>query len=332
MSLPSPPTSVLDEQGEGRFGRYEGPLGEVDLSRAEDRVGPGASVFKKKKWFYVALATDELYVGCAIVDAGYVANAFVFAASPKTGLLAASSHLGLARLGCRVSSTAEEGAEAWLRTLGATFRLKRDGGAYDLAVDTAALRVRAMLDTTGAPAPITAICRPPGGDVNVTTKRALLPASGHVVVQGAARSLAGALGGLDYTHGLLPRITRWRWAFFMGKTSEGERVAMNLVEGFNGEPECVVWIGDELVPVGEGRFQFDAKTPLEPWQVRTTCGAVDLRFSPVGMHAEKRALGLIRSEFVQPVGVFHGTLRVEGRLPIELVGVPGVVEDQSVKW
>lgn len=332
MSLPAPPSTVLDDRGEGRFGRYEGPLGRVDLAAAEKRLGLGAGIFKKKKWFYTALASPDLYVGCAIVDAGYAANAFAFAASPKSGILDATSHLGVVRLGCHVSDVAEDGALAWFRAPGASFRLSREGTAYDLVVDTAKLSVRARLETEGAAPPITAICRPTGGDVNVTMKRVLLPASGYVTVKGTPRPLEGAMGGLDYTHGFLPRITRWRWAYFMGKSESGEPVAMNLVEGFNGEPECAVWVGDKLFPVGEGRFTFDAKQPLEPWQVATACGSVDVRFSPVGMHAEKRDLRIIRSEFVQPVGTFHGTLRLPGRLPIELVGVPGVVEDQSVRW
>ncbi|HVY48825.1 MAG TPA: DUF2804 family protein, partial [Minicystis sp.] len=143
--------------------------------------------------------------------------------------------------------------------------------------------------------------------------------------------LGPAFAGYDHTHGLLARRTAWRWAFAMGRAKSGEKVAFNLVEGFVGEPECCVWIDDELHPVGEGRFLFDAKHPLEPWRVRTTCGAVDLRFSPGAMHAERKDFGLVRSHFVQPVGAYAGAIEVGGK-KLELEGVLGVTEDQDVLW
>lgn len=106
---------------------------------------------------------------------------------------------------------------------------------------------------------------------------------------------------------------------------------MNLVQGFLGETECAVWLDDELHPVGEGRFEFDAHSPLNPWRIRTTCGAVDLRFTPGGMHAEQKDFKLLRSKFVQPVGTYEGTITV-GKTTATLERVLGVAEDQDVLW
>jgi hypothetical protein len=58
---------------------------------------------------------------------------------------------------------------------------------------------------------------------------------------------------------------------------------------------------------------------------------VDLVFSPGGMHAERKNLGIIRSRFVQPIGAYSGTVRL-GDGSIELEAMPGVVEDQDVLW
>ena len=45
-------------------------------------------------------------------------------------------------------------------------------------------------------------------------------------------------GAYDYTSGILQRRTAWRWAFAMGRDTSGAPIAMNLVEGFMGEPAC----------------------------------------------------------------------------------------------
>ncbi len=106
-------------------------------------------------------------------------------------------------------------------------------------------------------------------------------------------------------------------------------MGFNLVEGFVGEPECAAWIGDEILPLGEGRFTVgDARSP---WRVTTTCGALDLLFRPAAIHSEQKNLLVARSHFVQPVGAFEGTLRHRGR-ELALRAIPGVTEHQDVVW
>ena len=87
-----------------------------------------------------------------------------------------------------------------------------------------------------------------------------------------------------------------------------------------------------MFPLREGRFSFDPGHPLSEWRVTTRVdGAVDLRFSPGGLHAEEKNFGLIASRFVQPAGVYKGTIRAGGRA-LELDRVLGVTEDQEVTW
>ena len=60
-------------------------------------------------------------------------------------------------------------------------------------------------------------------------------------------------------------------------------------------------------------------------------GAVKLRFVPIGAHREERDLKVVKSHFVQPVGLFRGTLEIEGRTHV-IEDVPGVTEDQDILW
>ena len=110
-------------------------------------------------------------------------------------------------------------------------------------------------------------------------------------------------------------------------------MALNLVQGFVGEPECAVWVDGELHPRARGRDRrTTSASPLAPWSVRTAGGEVDLRFEPGAIHAEEHDFGVVASRFLQPAGSFTGTIRLPGRAPLELDRVLGVVEDQAVTW
>ena len=287
---------------------------------------------------YVAIATDDLYLAIAVVRLGYVANAFAFAFD-KRKMRMSVDHSALGpTFACDVGDTASEGCVAMFRLGKKTSILVRRSHAsttYSVEVRVPDLEVHAQLESATSPPAITAIAHIGGAAsrlVNTTEKRALLDVRGHAVVRGERRSLDGALAGYDYTHGLLARRTKWRWAWLLGRAKSGERIGMNLVEGFVGEAECAVWIEGDVFPLAEGRFEFDVARPLEPWRVRTADDGVDLRFSPGGMHADDTNLGVVASRFVQPAGVFAGTIRVDGRSPLELDGVLGVTEDQEALW
>lgn len=331
-TLATPPAAVLDPHTHRPLaGSFEGPLPPVDL---RPLAGPLARLFRRKRWIYAAIATDQVFVGLAVVHLGYASKCFAFAwLTGHDGLAVDRStlaHPGAAR----VADRSGEGCEAAFAFAGVRARIERRTGesAYAITYESRDLVIDAHLDDRGAPPPIAAIADLGHGRVNATEKRALLPARGEVRIAGRRLGLDGGLGGFDYTHGLLERRTRWRWAYALGHARGGERVAFNVVEGFVGEPECGLWIDDRLYPIGEGRFTYDLAQPLRPWQIRTTCGALDLTFEPSAIHAERENLGLVASTFLQPVGRFRGAVHVPGRPPLDVDALPGVSEHQDVRW
>lgn len=331
-ALTPPPDAVIDPVTRApRTGSYRGPLPAVDLGPL--RKGKLFRITHHKRWMYVAIASEELFLGVAIAHIGYLANSFAFAYSKaERRMLVDRSALGPPFAGA-VSGAAGGGFSASFRLGGASSRIERSPGAAHYAVDVQmkGLRVHARLDAAAAPPPIGVIAPVPGGVLNTTEKRALLAASGEVVADGKSYSLDGGLGGYDYTNGYLARHTTWRWAFALGRARTGERVGLNLVEGFVGEPECALWIDGELHPLAEGRFTFDRRQPLGPWRVATADGAVDLAFAPGGLHHEHKDYGILRSLFIQPVGTYSGTIEAAGKR-LELDGVLGVAEDQDMLW
>ena len=272
-----------------------------------------------------------MFVAAAVVDLGYSATAFAFAYDARDArMLADVSSLGLS---AEVGPTAKEGARAAFRSrsLSIAFTRNPKSSTYGLTVNSPSIAVGARLEAASAPSPITAVCGLGPGRTSVTEKRALLSASGYVSAGGQERSLEGGFGAYDYTHGLLPRRTRWNWAMLLGTTSEGDPIALNLVQGFMGEAECAAFTRAGVVGLPEGRFDFDPERPLEPWRVRTSDGETDLEFAPGAMHAERKNLVLVRSRFVQPVGTFSGTIGL-GPRSVTIARALGVVEDQDVLW
>lgn len=326
-TLDRAPTSFLDARtGSPAFGAYSGPIPAVDLGR----LGVRDRVARLKRWVYVALATDEMWLSLAIVRTGYAATAFAFVYdSAGRRMLLDETVLGPAPF-AKVSGDFHAQGEVARFAMGSSLlSLHRRGSTLDVRVKLHGLDVEAAIDESAGPPPITAIALLGEGLLNATEKRGLLAVRGRVRCGQREMPLERGAAGYDYTHGLLPRHTKWRWAFALGKTDAGEPFGFNVVQGFVGEAECAAFLGSEVVPIAEPRFDFDLEDPMKTW--RLTGDGIDLAFEPGAVHAQTTNLVVVKSRFVQPVGSFTGTIRV-GSQDVRVAGLPGVVEDQDVLW
>jgi hypothetical protein len=304
-----------------------------------------ARALSHKRWAYAMIATPEVMLVLNVADLGYSALGYAVAVDllerrvlSDDGFLGPPGPLG------RVGDAPGRGLDAYFRTLGASLSLRRPQAAERLVLDVkilglraqhrAALRVRAEVLGEGGPPPLVAIAPVEQGWVNVTQKQAGLLSFGTLLAGGRTYGLDGGVAGLDYTQGLLARRTAWRWAMALGRLADGAPIGINLVEGFNegkGANENAAWVGNQLFPLGRARFEYRKDDPLEPWRVRTDDGKVDLEMRPFHVHREQRNLGFARSRFLEPLGHFSGTLRLDGRT-ILLERIAGVTEDQDVLW
>ncbi len=321
---------VLAEGGEVRYGSFRGGLPRMDFGPVpKGRIWQATHA---KRWTYGAVADENVFAACAVVSLGYAATVITYVLDRKSGtMLVDKSALGPGA----AASFADEGDGARSARFGLG-RTRAEIGDVGMTVDVATdasseLPTHFMIEVDGAgPPAISAVVPIEGGYANATEKR-VRRAHGEIVSGGRRFVLSGALAAFDHTSGFLARHTAWRWALALGRTTDGDLFAMNLVEGFVGEAECGVWVGDQLFAVGEGRFSYDAEAPQKPWRVRTTCGAVDLTFEPAAVHSEDKDMLLVRSRFVQPVGAYRGTVTVGGRAH-RIEHVAGVTEHQDVLW
>jgi hypothetical protein len=322
----APPSFLTTGSSEPAFGTYAGPLPAVHFAN----LGLRDRVARRKRWIWVALATEEVWFSVAVVRTGYAATAFAFAYDlAGQRMMLDRTVLGPSPV-ARVSDDFHASGEIARFAMGkATLALTRRGPTLDLHVRMRDLEIDAAIEEASGPPAITAIANLGDGLVNGTEKRALLSMRGRARSGNREVVLDGGTAGYDYTHGLLPRHTKWRWAFGLGKTKGGEPFGFNLVQGFVGEAECAAFVSGQVVPLAEPRFEFDGAQPLRQWRV--VGEGVDLAFEPGGMHAQNTNLGVVKSRFVQPVGIFTGTVRAGDR-DLYVEGLPGVVEDQDCLW
>lgn len=320
---PTPPTLV--DVSKPRFGSFSGGLPRMDLGS----TGHSAlwNFVHEKRWVYAGIATGDVYIGVAVVSVGYAANVILYVFDRHTGrMLFDRSFIGPPT---SVRFT-DDGPNARRGTF-AFGKVRVDLSDRRIRIDAPDPRGTLYVDvaTREVPAPAIGACVPIQGGFASATEKRLFEGEGELVVEGKRLSLGGALVAFDHTHGFLARHTVWRWALGLGRLASGERVAFNVVQGFVGEPECAAWIGDTLVPLGEGVFTFDQ--PMDTWKIRTTCGALDVSFRPSAIHSEAKNFGIVRSEFIQPVGAFDGTLHIDGTSHT-LERIAGVTEHQDVLW
>ncbi len=358
---PSPP-EVPGPDGVPPFGAYAGELGPVDLNRlAPPYALPAwARRLRRKRWHYALYTTPEVVAVMAIAELGYAANAFFAAVDLREKQpLIDQTLLGPPAPLSEVSDAMARGLAGRFRVPGARFRFARapDSDRYRHSVEISALRRprsgRVKFEgealAPGAPPPLVLIAPVPAekrrdGDtsalrrdgVNVTQKSVGLLASGRLEVGRRRYPLEGGVVGLDSTHGFLARHTRWNWAMACGRLEDGTPLGFNLVAGFNEVAagtagENVLFLGDQLQPVGPAVFRFNAADPLDLWRIETADGTVQVTFRPLHAHRDVRDLGLLRSRFLQPLGFFAGSLRFRGR-EIALTELPGVTEDQDMLW
>jgi hypothetical protein len=158
-----------------------------------------------------------------------------------------------------------------------------------------------------------------------TRKRAGVPVSGRVVLDGETRQVEG-FGVDDESAGYHQRNVEWSWSAGIGEAADGRALGWNLTEGINDSKtrsERAIWV--DGVPYEPEPVEFDG---LEAVAFAGDRGKAGLKFESGGAERLRHDnFGLIRSDYVHQFGTFTGTL--DG---IELARGAGVMEEHKVVW
>lgn len=331
LRLPPAPSSILQPDGTPRFGRFAGGVDAIDWSPlalpfARSRMWRR---FHHKRWQYVALATEDLFCGIAIVDLGWTNTAFAYAFDRRLRReVGGYSQDGVAGLTAAVGDRPAHGAASRFRFLRNRVDYRREGNGYRLALRCGSFEIDAQFDAGHAPPLLLAVGPIAGGSVHATQKSPGMPLRGEVRAGSRRYELEGGVASFDYSNGLLARETRWRWA-----SAHSLTLGFNLQSGYFGGHENALWLDGALFPLGDASFDYDPADPMAPWHVHTDDGLLDLHFQPEGLRRENRNLLVAASRYVQPIGTFSGWVRPsKNATPRPVDKLVGVTEDHYSRW
>lgn len=327
-----PPLGLLRE----RVGPIE--RGVYDLrTPMGGRAGWFARRFGFKHFQYIGAVSNDLFVGCAIADAGLLVNTFAYVFDPRTGKLCKRGWERPLGRGFTYNPDPDNGTSQFLGSRGSvTISAQGESGEKRLQVD---LGDDFQIDLSFVEAPsfdTLRICTQTGAaGWTYAQKVAGVPAQGTVRCSLGEFDLAAldAFAHHDFTAGYLRPETSWYWACLSGRAASGEVVGFNLSSGVNesGVTENCLWFDGKMFKVDSVLLECNEDDLDQPWRISSHDGAVALEFKPMGAYRAQRNLGFAGNNFHQLFGRFDGVIRCGDR-EIAVSDMGGFAERQYLKW
>lgn len=341
----SSPSELISKAGTPRFGHFDDAMS-INLGAYQHRTpmgrpaGPLARWIGYKRFQYFGILGHDVMAGCALVHLRHTAVAFVYVYSPQHGMQFEKTFRLPLGLGCSLADNPREGVSR-LRSGRTRIEL---GYSDNPRVKTLSVKVPGKLDieaqfdeTAGQFQPMSLCTRIGRNGWVYAHKVAALPASGHIECAGQHYDLdqMQAYAHHDFSAGYMRRETFWNWACFSGLSTSGEPVGLNVSCGVNetSYSENCYWRNGKMHTLGLCQFEYDWDAPsAQDWRVTNHDGQLDMMFTPAGAYTERFNLGFAASDFKQIFGHFTGRIVARDGELIEVLAMPGFVEDQYAKW
>jgi hypothetical protein len=282
--------------------------------------------------------SERLVFGCAIIDARWVATAFVYCYDPATRRRVEHGVRRPFGMGVRFVDTPEVGTVTFAAG-GARFAMHADAAprVRRLEVDAGPISINATFTEETPPMEPMRLCTRAGATGWVyARKTAGLVMSGTLRWDDVTYDL-GAIdihGHHDWSAGFMRRETFWNWGCLAGRTVEGPIAGLNVSCGVNetSVTENCFWIDGRLHKVDTVAFDYDQRDLMKPWRLRSADGRVALDFVPEGMHVERLNALVLATNFHQLFGRFTGTLTTGAGERHAVANLLGFCEDHYAKW
>lgn len=311
---------------------------DYDLRTTMDRKRSKlAKRFGFNQFQFISFVSDQLIVGLAIVDLKLVSNAFIYLYEPSTGYFEEFSFLQPFARKTFINPAPNSGDSEFIQGKNSLrISATRVPGIRKVEVRIAdRIEIEATIDESTAYNPLAVCARAGYSGWVFTQKSAAQVCNGTVRWDDSKFDLhkINALAAVDWTAGFMRRETFWNWGSLSCNLPDGRRLGFNLAAGVNetGFTENALWLDGRLIKVDMVDFQFDRYKPNNTWALRSADGIIDLHFSPEGQRKEKINALVMKSNFTQHFGRFHGEIH----LPDETIHISdawGFTEDHFAKW
>lgn len=340
-------STPLIENGRPRYGRFNVPpsfinLDDFKLLSPFNKPFTGINAILKKKFGFksfqfIGINNQEVMIGLAVVDLGWVSNGFFYIHNKKTNFTLEISELQ--PLGRRTTlENPADRANAIFQKGDFRIEINRADGARKVKVTKAKqVLLEAIVDISQVE-PL-ALCNPTGATGwTYTQKQTAEEVHGYYLDRGQRLDIspeAGFLAATDDSCGYLSYRTSWHWLSVSATLATGQSIGLNFAMGVNQGfgTENALWIDGkiyEIPPIMFERLEGDDENS-STWRVYSADQTVNLTVKTGWCRQESLNLGLVASHFNQWVSEVSGTITCEGHI-VELNGETGLLEKHFAKW
>lgn len=298
------------------------------------------SYLRKKKWNYWCVFGQDALFSATISHLDYAAVCFVYYVHYETKRYIEKTIIVPFGKGCKMPEQVQENVHVIHKELSLFFistnretTLKVSCPNFNgewLEADIT-LTYPDHLDTLNVVVPWS------NNKFQFTAKHHCLPAKGYFKVGNDTFTFDGQtdFGVLDYGRGIWPRNCTWNWAMASGK-QQGDTMGLNFggkwTDG-TGSTENAIMINGEITKISEDvMFTFEDTNYMNPWQITSPSGKIDLNFYPFFERVAKTNAFLIKSEVHQMVGHYTGSIVLSPKKVITIDNLIGCIEDHHALW
>ncbi len=347
--LEQTPERLVGKDGLIRFGTFRRPFENLNiLDSPLTSQGKGIPMPLKwtrlKEWQHFGIVTPAKYFGMVVFNAKFMSVSFVYCYDREKKVFLEHSRQGTGRT-AKVAPQLYNGyCEFKQKGYSLTFENRLESGFHRLSFDIkekkglpamrADIRLAEDLDTMEPLVQVSPVkpWRP------LYTHKAALPAEGFVEVGGERLELDPArdIALMDEQKTFYPYFSFWEWSTAAGRDAAGRIVAFNLCRNMIADDETAnencLWVDGKISLLSAARFDFDQSDVMKKWKMRTTDSRVSLEFEPAGERAEKINLGLIKSDFHQPFGLYNGSITDDAGAVHPIENMFGLAEHHLTRY
>lgn len=296
-----------------------------------------------KRWWHVAIVHPEVYLGFAIIQAGYAANAFVVAAPAAGGTPWLQHRERLSTKAVQVAHPVP-GGRSFARGKVGQWQIHHaaEEGDHLVRVSVEATETQPALDFQGSlhggkgVQDLAQLLADDEGHL-LYTRKAPWPVSGTLRVAGRSYTLDPErdIALVDEHHATYPYRFFWYWATGAGTLTDGRRVALNLCQNpfsvDNQRNENGFWLDGVLHRLPAIQAGLKPEDPMKPWTFADPDDKVSVRFVPHSTFLHLERLVVLESRLLQVRGELEGHVTLEDGRKVHFAEIPGLCENHQAR-
>jgi hypothetical protein len=341
-------TTPLIVNGQPRYGRFKATPSVINVNDFkllspfnQPLTGLKAALKRKfgfKSFQFMSINNQEMMIGLAVVDLGWVGNGFFYIYDKKTNTAQEFSALQPLAQHTTIENPADQAHCVFQK---GDFKIEITRADQKRIVNVTKAK-QCLLDVTVELSQVEplALCNPTGATGwTYTQKQTAEEVHGYYLDHGRRIEItpeAGFLAATDDSCGYLSYRTSWHWLSVSATLACGQRVGLNFAMGVNQGfgTENALWIDGKILEIPPVMFELVEENKSESsstWRVYSADQSVDLTVKTGWCRQESLNLGFVSSLFNQWVSSVYGEFTSEGQT-IMLNGVMGFLEKHFAKW